>query len=231
MDSGLRRNDKQLFSRQITIQNESNEMTGTDQPPEIVAQLSGKACATFCGMTSGTASRIYGWLAVTGHGCMGLSGKFTGNPWEMTTGVAWTAGSLAMALCPMKRWTLGFMGATVILGATTLGIGAVLHKEHYTGQLIFCSLAVARSALLLCDKNRFFPHSPVWQSVCENKKEINGSIALPSRLGLLIDGALNGQVLIGVAAVLYQVCDFCLFASGRADKRTTMQLQNAGASR
>lgn len=186
--------------------------------PIAVDGYSTKPVGTFCGLTQVGADRIYGYVALAGHGLMALSGKFSGNPWELATGLSWASSSAAMAIWPGRKWTLGYVGITVIFGSITLAIGSA-HKDHNIGHLVFSTLAVVRSAFLLCNEKRF-PNSPTWQYISRNKKELNGSIAFPSRMGLLIDGVLNGQPLIAAAAVLYQICDLSLIASGRAQKRT-----------
>jgi len=194
-----------------------------------VAGYSAKAVGTFCGLTQKGADRIYGYVALVGHGLMALSGKFSGNPWELATGLSWASSSAAMAIWPGRKWPIRYVGITVIFGSITLAIGSA-NKDHNIGHLVFSTLGVMRSAFLLCDEKRF-PESPTWQFISRNKKELNGSIAFPSLLGLLIDGVLNGQPLIVAAAVLYQICDLSLIASGRAQKRTAAIQSRARESR
>lgn len=69
-------------------------MTSTDQPPQTVGQLSGKASATFCGLSVNVAERAYGVLGLVGHGLLGVSGKFSDNYWEMGAGIAWCVGTV-----------------------------------------------------------------------------------------------------------------------------------------
>ncbi len=179
--------------------------------------ITGRGTASFMGVTQANADRIYGYVALTGHGLMALSGKFSGNPWEMATGLSWASSSLAIALWPGRSWTIKYIGVTVIFGSVTLAIGS-MNKEHNAGHLVFSALAVTRSAFLLFDAKKY-PESKVWKYISRNKKELNGLIAFPSRLGLLVDGLRNHQPLIAAAAVLYQICDLALIASGRAEKR------------
>lgn len=194
-------------------------MSGIElKEPVQVGSLRGKAEATFCGITQKQAEFTYGLLALTGHAFLGISGKFSGSGWLMATGALWVSNSIALMVWPGKAATMKYVAVTVILGSATLAVDA-LHKEHYAGQLTFCALAVTRNALLLCDEKRF-PNSTKWRFICRNRKEINGSVGFPSRVGLLVDGILNHEYLVAGAAILYQICDLNMIISGRAQKRT-----------
>lgn len=188
--------------------------------PKQVGSITGIAKSRYLGLTHAWADRVYGGFALLGHTCMALSGKFTGNPYEIATGILWGSSSAAMFLFPGKNWTIKMVGATVITGSISLMLGS-LHKDHHLGQMIFGSLAITRSAILLFDPSKF--KSPTLKTIFKYKKELNGGIAAPSRLGLSIDAMLNGgQGWISLAAVLYQICDTSLIASGQTQKRDTL---------
>lgn len=122
-----------------------------------------------------------------------------------------------MTLYPGNDTARKTMAVATIVGSASLAVGSVLYKDHYAGHLVFCALAVARCSFLLLNNQNY--RSPILQFTARNQKELNAGIGFPSRFGLLADGILNHQPLVAAAAVVYQVCDFCLFAAGRAGKR------------